>query len=400
MSGLAGKVRRATESDEFDLSGYDQARCNELAKAAFSEPFPLKEMVRISFVVGGGKLVRQKYAEELPKYMVNALSTIGFTEDNSATVEASSAGKFKYHHDTNKNLKLVHVFPKLSGEVGASAAAEEEEAAPKVQTPEDVLLRSEEKEFQRLLQTHLASYAQKKRLLELLKHRVAVLEDIEARMARLERLSAEEEALFEDVGAEDLKEKIKVVTAEMKEMVEQGQLTAAEKAEFLEQLESKVTMAKEELAKAEAEGKAKKAQALKQQLEVMQQTRATVKDADAAPLPALKNGAKIRELRVKLIELDRIEKASKGHYTMEELKKLGERPELEEAAAELETRARGWLEADEVFEERLQANLRLAVKAKAKSKSSGGYTAVSGGARPAAAKASGAKTRNNFAALG
>ena len=25
MSGLAGKVRRATESDEFDLSGYDQA---------------------------------------------------------------------------------------------------------------------------------------------------------------------------------------------------------------------------------------------------------------------------------------------------------------------------------------------------------------------------------------
>ncbi|CAJ1338829.1 unnamed protein product, partial [Effrenium voratum] len=102
MSGLAGKVRRATESDEFDLSGYDQARCNELAKAAFSEPFPLKEMVRISFVVGGGKLVRQKYAEELPKYMVNALSTIGFTEDNSATVEASSAGKFKYHHDTNK----------------------------------------------------------------------------------------------------------------------------------------------------------------------------------------------------------------------------------------------------------------------------------------------------------
>eukprot|EP00435_Cladocopium_sp_Y103_P028830 s2993_g7.t1 len=78
-SGLAGKVRRSTESDEFDLSGYDQARCNELAKASFSEPFPLKEMVRISFVVGGGKLVRQrfgpkcsvpKYSDDLPKFMV------------------------------------------------------------------------------------------------------------------------------------------------------------------------------------------------------------------------------------------------------------------------------------------------------------------------------------------
>ena len=29
-------------------------------------------------------------------------------------MEQGSAGKFKYHHDTNKNLKFVHVFPKIS----------------------------------------------------------------------------------------------------------------------------------------------------------------------------------------------------------------------------------------------------------------------------------------------
>ena len=31
-SGLAGKVRRITESDEFDLAGYDQVLLNQLNK--------------------------------------------------------------------------------------------------------------------------------------------------------------------------------------------------------------------------------------------------------------------------------------------------------------------------------------------------------------------------------
>ena len=36
-SGLAGKVRRATESDEFDLSGYDQAKL-DLSEGFFFFP--------------------------------------------------------------------------------------------------------------------------------------------------------------------------------------------------------------------------------------------------------------------------------------------------------------------------------------------------------------------------
>ena len=120
-------------------------------------------MVRISFVVGGGKLVRQKYSDDLPKHFCSALTLVGFQEerqealefavnalcsvhgesskarvqsarvslslrnylwqDNSATVEQGSAGKFKYHHDTNKNLKFVHVFPKISEALFACAGA-------------------------------------------------------------------------------------------------------------------------------------------------------------------------------------------------------------------------------------------------------------------------------------
>ncbi|CAK9032522.1 Uncharacterized protein SCF082_LOCUS20108 [Durusdinium trenchii] len=247
-SGLAGKVRRARESDEFDLSGYDQARCQELAKDAFSEPFPLKEMVRISFVVGGGKLVRQKYSDDLPKHMVNALSAVGFQEDNSATVEPSSAGKFKYHHAAT-----------AARPEGEEEAAEAPRGAPK--TPEELLLQSDEADFTRYLQTHLVTYAQKQKLLELLKHRIAALEEIEGKMSRLEKMTSEEEQLFEAVGAEELREKVKQTRSELQNMVDAKRLTSAEKSDFLEQLESKIALTKEELSKAEADGKSKKAQA-------------------------------------------------------------------------------------------------------------------------------------------
>ena len=42
------------------------------------------EMIKCTFVVGGGKLVRSRYAEDLTKWLVAALREIGYTEDRSA----------------------------------------------------------------------------------------------------------------------------------------------------------------------------------------------------------------------------------------------------------------------------------------------------------------------------
>ena len=63
---LANEIRGSTESTEFDLAGYGGEQCAKLAAAAFSKPLPLAEMIRLSFVVGGGKKVRQKYNDALP----------------------------------------------------------------------------------------------------------------------------------------------------------------------------------------------------------------------------------------------------------------------------------------------------------------------------------------------
>eukprot|EP00929_Paragymnodinium_shiwhaense_P000152 TRINITY_DN100395_c0_g1_i1.p1 TRINITY_DN100395_c0_g1~~TRINITY_DN100395_c0_g1_i1.p1 ORF type:complete len:418 (+),score=160.34 TRINITY_DN100395_c0_g1_i1:86-1339(+) len=415
MSGMAGKVRRVTESDEFDLAGYDQARCDELAKAAFTEDLPLNNMIRISFVVGGGKLVRQKYTDDLPKLFMGSMSSVGYVDDNSADISSgkASGGKYKYQHDTNKNLKFVHVFPKISGAAQASAAAdggEEEEEEEKPMSKEDLLFHATDDEFDRMMTAHLITYSQKKKLLELLMTRISNLEKIEAKMTSLQQLTPEEQAMYDDIGADELSAKVKHVKTTLQAMVDGGKLTSREKAAFEEGLDEKLEGVEAELTKANVEGKAKKIEALEKAKKQLCEARKNIKDAGSASLPPLRHGAEIGKLHRKLMELHKLEKDKKGNYSMDELKRLGDKADIEEALTELENRSRGWFEEDAIFQERLQACKKAAGPAKSSSsaKSSGGggrlaptggYTTVSGGARQAKAKASGPNTRNAFSAF-
>jgi hypothetical protein len=89
---LANEIRGSTESTEFELAGYGAEQCDRLAAAAFSKPLPLSEMIRLSFVVGGGKKVRQKYNDGLPTLWAEALKKVGFKEDRGASLDVSCAG--------------------------------------------------------------------------------------------------------------------------------------------------------------------------------------------------------------------------------------------------------------------------------------------------------------------
>ena len=64
---LAMEVRQSNKSEEFDLSGYGPNSVTKLVQDAFTAPLPLGNMVRLSFVVGGGKKVRQKYNDGLER---------------------------------------------------------------------------------------------------------------------------------------------------------------------------------------------------------------------------------------------------------------------------------------------------------------------------------------------
>ena len=151
FSGLAGKVRSITESDEFDLgsisSAYDAGR---LITDAFSTPFSDRdEMVRVTLVVGAGKANRQKYDASLQKWIVAALKAIDYEDNKSASCDFDSAGSFKTQHDTGRNLIFVHVFPRCA----KKAVANDDEATtvdePARLSREHLLVAAEMKTFER-----------------------------------------------------------------------------------------------------------------------------------------------------------------------------------------------------------------------------------------------------------
>ena len=152
FSGLAGKVRSITESDEFDLgsisSAYDAGR---LITDAFSTPFSDRdEMVRVTLVVGAGKANRQKYDASLQKWIVAALKAIDYEDNKSASCDFDSAGSFKTQHDTGRNLIFVHVFPGCSQKKAVSHDDDEATAdEPARLSREHLLVAAEMKTFER-----------------------------------------------------------------------------------------------------------------------------------------------------------------------------------------------------------------------------------------------------------
>jgi len=383
-SGLAGRLRQANDSDQYDLSGYSKEQCVQLAKDAFTEPLPLSSMVRLSFVVGGGKLCRQKYSDDLPKDLCTALGAIGYQDDKAASCEMSSAGSYKFQHDTSKNLKFVHVFPRVAPPEQEGDGGEGEEGGGAAKGPADVLAESEMDEFRRMVAAHVTGYGPKRRLLEELKERLSRLEAAERKLIAREQLESSEQELYDTLTADGLKAKILALTKELQQMVDEGQLTSAEKAQVLEQLDDKLTSLEADLKKATDEGKAKLQAKLEEGKEKLKQTRKTVADHGSRPLLPLKHGKEVGQLHLKLQRLKRLEKESSGKYTMDELKRLGEMPELEEAISVLIERSRTWFEDDDTFNQRVQVCKREAVPAKAAAPrpapaSSGGYGGGGGG---------------------
>ncbi len=115
LSGLARDIRTAVTSEQLDLGGYTEQRAKDLVNAAFSTPLTApNEMVKFTFIVGGGKLVRARYSDDLTRWMVSALRDIGFTEDRSAAETFDSQGTFKQQHDTGQNLKYLIVYPHVA----------------------------------------------------------------------------------------------------------------------------------------------------------------------------------------------------------------------------------------------------------------------------------------------
>lgn len=346
-TGLARDIRAAVASEQFDLGGYTEVRVTDLVNAAFSSPLTApSEMIRFTFVVGGGKLVRARYPDDLSKWMTNALTALGFTEDRSAAVSLSSQGQFKRQHDTGQNLKYLVVFPHVDlkkPEQSTVATEEKENRSPEFLVTSCTLAR-----FQEMVASKVQSWRQKKRLSKLLQDRIDEGAVIEKKLIKGGALTPQEQAAYE--SNTELPEKSTWLQTETKKMVDAGTISSSEKAELLELLQTNLDEAGSELAAATTANQPKKVAALNNRIATVKSRIQTVEKINATKPPPLKHSAEIQKLWQRTFKTADLEEKGKTlSLTIADLKLLEERRELEARIKELEQASRGWFQEDADF---------------------------------------------------
>jgi hypothetical protein len=391
VSGLAASIRSSLESSTFDLAGHDTTSIQSIAHDAFSTPFPpLEQMIRITFVVGAGKLSRQKYDAKAMQILTSALRELDYVEDRGAGCSLDSAGCFKTQHDTGKNLFTVVVFPKYSGGGGGHGnkasgdAANGEEPLLPSNSPGYKIAVCSMSTFQTLLSSQCPTYAQKRKCMECIEGLMELLQSIEDKLMGGHPLDSAEQSLYDEVG--ELTEKLAHTQKEAAKHVDEGLLTVQEKEMLVEMNQTRIaTLMKEKNSAAVAE-KLKKALARKEYLQSLSDEK--LSSSSTYP-PPLRHEAKITPLRKKLLPLQALEgKAKGGFLTIAETKALTEKEEIESEIEQLEEASYGWFEEEDAFEERLQKS-RDKFNAKFGKKSGGGGEASAKKTSAAAGKTGG-----------
>eukprot|EP00535_Pseudo-nitzschia_heimii_P000076 CAMPEP_0197180976 /NCGR_PEP_ID=MMETSP1423-20130617/5399_1 /TAXON_ID=476441 /ORGANISM="Pseudo-nitzschia heimii, Strain UNC1101" /LENGTH=451 /DNA_ID=CAMNT_0042631129 /DNA_START=102 /DNA_END=1457 /DNA_ORIENTATION=- len=398
-SGLSASIRGSTESDTFDLAGQAPSTVTANITRAFRDPFPIDDMIRITFVTGAGKLGRQKYDEGCAKAVTSSLRSLGFEEDRASSCVRECAGTFKLQHDTGKNLKTVVVFPRIREVVvvvgdGADNDDDNGEGGDdgssvllKRGSPEEMIALSTVAMFSNLVTNRCRSWSQKKGCTAAITDIQKLVSDLEGRLLEGVVLDDDEQALYDTVSVDDLKEKHAIVREAMQKQVEtDGNVTSEEKAQLSAQVSDRLETIEADLEAATEQKKPKRAEKLAAMKSKAEQRKATLeKIVPKSPAP-LKFHKEILALRRELVPLDKLEESARGRLlSVKETKTLARKDEILEEISDLEGKSRGWFEDDASFDLRVRAGKQQAAKSGAgggggkKTGSGGGALKKSGG---------------------
>lgn len=405
-AGLAGKIRASTESETFDLAGMNATTIEQVVTDAFGTPFittlPSSDvaMVRLTLIVGAGKLGRQKYDGQATKVVTSTLSKLGYAEDRAASAVVDCAGSYKTQHDTGKNLRTVVVFPRMIAEAsdrgkgGGTKGPEEEEAAA-ILDPTGMAHKvaiSSLATFENMLKFQCPTWSEKRTLLHgVLQDQIDVpFQDCERLLLSGTPLSQAQEEFYNSVCVAIEDKKTLVKDAMHRQIFEEMELTAEEMEYLLEHVQDRIDELKDgsgrQSSSEEEEQALQKAMDRKQKLQTVQ------KAYTPRSLPPLKHHAALGKLwqqAAPLMHLHFQSSSSSSSSTLlspADTKKLGQVQEILQSIDDLETSSRGWFEDDDVFQRRIQTSRReFQVKYKglgttagpggAKNKSSGGKMA-------------------------
>merc|ERR1712071_262783 len=342
-----------------DLGGLGPSSISNIIESAFTEPFSLKEMIRITFVTGAGKLDRQKYDAKAAQTVTAVLRNLGFEEDRGASAIMDCAGSFKLQHDTGKNLKTIVVFPKVKTVQESTdtpqLASEIKHLYPE-SSPQYLIATSSMELFPRMLSSECPSWSQNKAALK-------IMVEIQERIASLDEklmggtpLTESEQDFYESTT--NMQEKEKIIKKNMQSCVESGSLTQKEKVRLINQVNDKIDLLQKQI----SNGKEK----LKASLTQAKERKQMLEEITAKPPHALKHEREIQNLRKEMIPLKKLELESKGRLmTLKESTILARKDEIMEEIESFEQMSRGWFEEEIDFKARVQAS-RTAAASKEK----------------------------------
>ena len=393
VSGMAASIRAAVESETFDLAGHSAANIENTVNSAFLDPFSLADMIRITFIVGAGKLSRQKYDDKAMQHVTSALKKLGYVEDRGASCVNECGGSFKTQHDTGKNLFTVVVFPKLeergnSGEedqMGHDGVSEQYPIAiPLVEdTAEHKVLLASEATFEKMAPSVCPSWTEKKCCSEVLKAALDTVTKMDSKLMTGTPLLDDEQEFYDAVGGSTaVQTKIEFLKKQMQKQVESGPMTSTELGKLLEQVTDKIKLLDDEIQTATQQSKEKKVANLNLQKEKALTRRKMLEDKSPQPPHPLKHDNQIMKLKKQLQPLLQLEQSAKGRLlTMKETKDLATKDELLIEIAELEEASQGWFEYDDIFEVRLEMSRSKKVPGAGVSKKSSGASRKPAGSR-------------------
>jgi hypothetical protein len=351
-SSLAKRIRECTENETFDLSSFNsQEKVHELVTLSFSEPFDAS--VRITFVIGGGKLVRGKFEERLGKILSEELRALNFQEDKSAACGFSS-NAFKIQHDIDANLIYLHVFPAFKPKGSSEVSDSSSSVSSGLDENFVLLLTSDLSQFKSVITVKCISYSQKKKLSSSLNGFQEHVRGLEEKMMKNVNLSASEQALYE-ISCVDIDSKLEFLSTEMKRQVADGKLTSGERDEILQQMDSKIESLKGELEKVKVEGKEALVDKVSSSLVQLVGKRTNLAKVTNWFQP-LKNEAELKKCYLELKQIQALENKLKKENRMAslaELKEIGRKEELEDEREVLMNAAKGWYEDEQAFRARM-----------------------------------------------
>jgi len=332
-SGLAKKIREGAD-DTFDLAGYGKIQLDTLMANAFSKEIKSAEPMKVSFIVGAGRGRSGNYPDNLPKLVAQALRNIDYDEDKHADTSWECQGSFKYQHDTDKNLKVMHVFPKID-------KIEQKQDEKKVDRDEERLQLAavcSRENFEALVEERVWSFASKRNLFDGLNAKKKALQAIEQKYINVEPVSEEEDKLYNSITLDLVADKMTLLERQMQHLMSTEQLTKQEQVEVVAMLDKRIKKHKKKIKAATTDKKKNK---LKAAMEGFQERREVVVNSRPA-IWAKRNEREIKALNKKLRELEIIE--SRSQRSASDLKKLKNKDAWTEKRDGLLEREKAWFE--------------------------------------------------------